>query len=61
MNHEHSCSFCGHTGISEFVHGRIQCTNCKQMPPDGDCCQGAPIKGDTRCLDGEAQSKESQT
>ena len=61
MNHEQSCPFCGHTGKTEFAHGKAQCVNCKQISPEGECCQGQQIKGDSRCLDGETQSKESQT
>jgi hypothetical protein len=61
MEHDMACTFCGYFGAMEPTHGKIQCPQCKQMPPMGDCCQGASDKGDTKCLDGDAQSKESQT
>ena len=55
-----ACGFCGFFGEMEPVHGKIQCPQCKQMPPMGDCCQGASDKGGVKCSDGETPLKESQ-
>jgi len=55
MEDDWSCDLCGHFGKMEYVHGKIQCPRCKQMPPMGDCCQGRPTTGEDKCSDGEKQ------